>query len=320
MTALQAFSEVEALNAQASALVRRGLQLVEDGRAGAAADALACFDRALAIRVALPVARAPHLQYDLAGTWLNRAAILADTGRASDLAAAMAACDAALTLLCELPLAADPRFPRRLAIAYQNLGMALLVHGGAAVTAAITAFRAAIRVVDNAAGQGIADGTYLLATAWVSLADAQATDPSDTSCRDAMASAGSALHLVRDTERTDPNAAAVGLKARHVFCRALARCLPPAGQSPPSLCDDVHLGTDAADEGLALARHWQALGTTRFQSVADDLFRFGARLYARYQPQFLCEFVIDHRGGTTLPDDRAADGGPVALALVFSGR
>ena len=31
-----------------------------------------------------------------------------------------------------------------------------------------------------------------------------------------------------------------------------------------------------------------------FRPLAFDLFRFGARVYARYQPQFLDEFIDDN--------------------------
>ena len=31
-----------------------------------------------------------------------------------------------------------------------------------------------------------------------------------------------------------------------------------------------------------------------FRPLAFDLFRFGARVYARYQPQFLDEFIADN--------------------------
>jgi hypothetical protein len=58
--------------------------------------------------------------------------------------------------------------------------------------------------------------------------------------------------------------------------------------------EDVHEATDVADEALELARHWERQGVSRFRPIAYDLFRFGARLYAVYQPQFLDEFVADN--------------------------
>ena len=52
--------------------------------------------------------------------------------------------------------------------------------------------------------------------------------------------------------------------------------------------------TDAVDDGLTLARRWEQAGVARFRDIAYDLFRFGARVYAVYQPQFLNEFVLDN--------------------------
>jgi hypothetical protein len=87
----------------------------------------------------------------------------------------------------------------------------------------------------------------------------------------------------------------VGLHARHVCCRAIARCLPPHCAPLSVSIDDVHLATDAADDGLRLARLWEARGVTKFRAVANDLYQFGAGVYARYQPQFLREFIADYQ-------------------------
>ena len=89
------------------------------------------------------------------------------------------------------------------------------------------------------------------------------------------------------------SAAEVGLKARHVCCRALLpRLFEP--QVDASIPHEIHQATDLVDEGLALARRWEQEGVTSFRDLADDLFRFGARLYGRYQPQFLVEFLGDN--------------------------
>ena len=58
--------------------------------------------------------------------------------------------------------------------------------------------------------------------------------------------------------------------------------------------EDVHEATDAVDDGLALVRSWEQRGVRCFRPLAFDLFRFGARVYARYQPQFLEEFIDDN--------------------------
>ena len=41
-------------------------------------------------------------------------------------------------------------------------------------------------------------------------------------------------------------------------------------------------------------RSWEQRGVEAFRAVAFELFRFGARVYARYQPQFLEEFIDDN--------------------------
>ena len=64
---------------------------------------------------------------------------------------------------------------------------------------------------------------------------------------------------------------------------------------------DVHDATDLADEGLGLVRAWERRGVDRFRNLAADLFRFGARVYAYYQPHFLLEFFneqLDPRQST----------------------
>ena len=62
---------------------------------------------------------------------------------------------------------------------------------------------------------------------------------------------------------------------------------------------NVHDATDLADEGLALVREWERRGVGRFRKLASDLFRFGARVYAHYQPHFLEEFLREHYHVTT---------------------
>ena len=58
--------------------------------------------------------------------------------------------------------------------------------------------------------------------------------------------------------------------------------------------DDVHDATDAVDDGLALVRVWEQREVIHLRPLAVDLFRFGAHIYARYQPQFLQEFIEEN--------------------------
>jgi tetratricopeptide (TPR) repeat protein len=287
-------AEIQALDAHASTLMKRGIRLLGDAQPGAVAEALACFDRALELRRRLPFETAPSLRYGLAACWLNRADALMRLGDSAQIPVALRAYDEALVLLQGLPLGDAPRFPRRMAIAHQNRGLALHAQGGAGVTAAIAAFRDAIAILDHEQAALIPDRQYLLAAVWMNLAiarAAQATTEPDPLAREA---ALRAISLVAHLEAHDADAAEVGLKARHVVCQTIARDLALQTVSGETAIDDVHEATDVVDDGLGLVRHWEHHGVARFRAVAHDLFRFGARVYERYQPHFLDEFLLEN--------------------------
>ena len=286
---------VAALNDQASALVRRGLALLEHAAPDASGEALACFDGALAIRLAFPAdVSTPALRYDLAGAWLNRAAVLVAMGGGDRVVAAMQAYEAALALLRELPLHADARFPRRLAIAHQNRGLAYATHGSGAGHLVYRDLLDAVAVLEREESAAIADRGYLLAATWVSLAQEQVKEPAEAAWRRAIGSAAEARRHLRGAEADDADAAAVWLTACHVGCQGLARCLSQAGSTATAVSDDVHQATDAVEAGLALARAWEARGVPRFRPIAQALLQFGTRVYAECQPHFLDEFLADH--------------------------
>jgi tetratricopeptide (TPR) repeat protein len=288
-------ARVGILNGQASALVRRGLALLDDAAPGAADQALACFDSALAIRLAFPAeASTPELRYDLAGTWLNRAAVLVAMGGGDRVVAALRAYDAALAVLRALPLAADARFPRRLAIALQNRGLAYATHGTGVGHLVYRDLLDAVDVLARDESAAIPDRAYLRAATWVSLAQEQLKEPAEAAWRRALGSAAEARRHLQGTEAEYADAAAVWLTACHVGCQGLARCLSEGASAAGVVSDDVHQATDAVEAGLALARAWEARGVTRFRPIAQALLRFGTRVYTEYQPHFLDEFLAEH--------------------------
>ena len=286
-------SEVEAINTHASTLMKRGIHLLGVIAPNAVSEALGCFDQALELRRGLPVDAVPILRYGLAACWLNRADALVRLGNDDQITDAVRSFDEGIRLLHGLPLGEDPRFPRRLAMAYQNRGLALRAQGRPAVET-IAAFTEAIAILDHDQAALIPDRRYLLAVVWVNLATARADEASAESEALARTAALRAIALVTKMEETDEAAAEVGLKARHVLCQTIALRLPSSARADETMPDDVHEATDVADDGLGLVRHWEQLGVDRFRSIAFDLFRFGARVYARYQPQFLHEFVLDN--------------------------
>jgi hypothetical protein len=286
-------SEIEAIDAQATVLMKRGLGLIEDARPDGNADALICFERALVLRRRLPFETQPRLAYGLAACWLNRADVLMRVGDDRSVTDAISSYDEALRLLRRLPLHEDERFCRRLAIALQNRGLALRRQPTPAAAAeSVAAFTEAIDLLGSEAAAGVADRRSMLATIWLNLASVlvSANQEAEPSAPDA---ARQALALVADLEREDAAAAEVGILARHVLCRALAAHVSSTTTAGAVPHDQVHEATDAVEEGLDLVRVWERNGVNRFRALAHDLFRFGAQVYALHQPQFLNEFVGD---------------------------
>jgi tetratricopeptide (TPR) repeat protein len=280
--------EIEAIDAQASSFMKEGLRLMHSGEDTDAA--LLCFDRALEMRRRLPT-EVPVHAYGLAASWLNRAEALTRMG-SSYHALTLGAYDEALALLRLLPPGDDVRFPRRLAIAHQNRALVLAALNPPATEDAIAALGEAIAVLDHAEAMETNERDFLLAFVWMNLANIQASGATNASDVAARETARRALTLVKSYEHGDAAAAKAGLTARHVLCQIAARRLSMDAESETKMAD-VHDATDLADEGLELVREWERRDIGDFRDLASDLFRFGARVYARYQPQFLSEFLSE---------------------------
>lgn len=287
-------AEVETINSEASELMHRGMAFLEEPRREAAIDALDCFDRALELRRRVPADRSPLQGYLLAACLLNRGDALVRMGDVGPVAAALASYDEAIAVLRQLPLAEDARYPRRLALGLQNRALALQARGrDGDVDLAAASFADALAVLDQECSRGIEDRPYVCAVVWLNFANLHATQASDEAHATARDAAVRALQSVASLEAADPNAAAAGLQARHVLCRVCAHSLSQAAESA-EMPEDVHEATDAVDDGLELVRIWEQRGVPYFRPFALDLFRFGARVYARYQPQFLDEFIEEN--------------------------
>ena len=287
-------AEVQSINDAASVLMKRGIAYLEEPRREAAIDALHCFDEALGLRRRVPAGYSPFQGYLLAACLLNRADALVRLNDPSALAAALGSYEEGIEVLRALPLDQDPRYPRRLAMACQNRGLALQIRGqeGDAEASAAT-FAEAIEVLDHERCTAVSDRDYLRAVVWLNIASLRAVDAAPESHAAAREAALRALAYVQGIEKHDLKAATAGLHARHVLCRLCADSLAQSDDEA-DMPDDVHEATDAVDEGLALVRSWERRGVEAFRAFAFDLFRFGARVYARYQPHFVDEFIAEN--------------------------
>jgi tetratricopeptide (TPR) repeat protein len=283
-------SDPIARNELASVWMHRGIDLLNAGEEAGLEEAVRCFDQAIALRRTLPLAENANHRYGLAAGWMNRGDAMARLGTRERLAESVSSYDEALTLLRSLPLKENPLYPRRLAIAWINRGEARLKeNSGVAGTEARDCFRKALAVLDDSSAVAIVDLALLRAGALTNLASAL-LNCSDGKAREARSLAQRALALVRDEEQNDPTAAEAGMKARHVACRSIAVESRDGQSIPPEL---IALATEAVDEGLALARHWELRGKSGFRALSEDLFRFGCRIYQVGQPHFLAEFILE---------------------------
>jgi len=269
--------------------MHRGIDLLNGNDPAGLEKAVACFDQAIALRRTLPLAEEPRHRYGLAAGWMNRGDALARLGAKAQLVESLRSYDEALGLLRTLPLEDDPLYPRRLAIAWINRGVTRQKEETAAATTdAIGCFREALAVLEAPSAAALVDLPLLRAGALTNLAGAWLD--SDRPAVEARSLAQQALALIKHAEQTDVVAAEAAFKARLAVCRAIAAESRDGKLVPPEL---MEMTIDVVDEGLMLARHWEQRGERGFRALAQDLFRFGCRIYPAGQPHFLAEFILE---------------------------
>ena len=278
-------------DAAANVLTRRGIALLENGGRVELLEAIRCFDQAIELRRTLPLSEDPWIRYGLSAGWLNRGDTFTRLGSAQDLEEALRSFDEALVHIQQLPLDTHPLFRKRLAIAWLNRGLSLqAMKTENGLNAALTSFNRCIAICRDERLGDFPENRHLSAAAWTNRANAL-LDLAAPSALNALIAARCAIDLT-DGAENDLALAEIGIKARHILCRALALML--LKQLPHERpADWIDEATDAVESGLQLARLWEAKGHTKFKALRDDLFRFGARVYQTFQPHFLTEFLLE---------------------------
>jgi hypothetical protein len=169
-----------------------------------------------------------------------------------------------------------------------NRGISLHQQGTAAgYASAAESFERGIEVVREHP-----EHVLLLACAWMNRGNALLrTEPPRAT--EARASALAALELLAKVEREDLLAAETVLKARYILCQAIGELLAGDVAADGAL-ELASAATDALEEGMRLARYWEARGETGFRPLLADFFRFGVAAYRAHQPHFLPEFVLEN--------------------------
>ncbi|MBL9168886.1 MAG: hypothetical protein JNN07_14195 [Verrucomicrobiales bacterium] len=281
---------IDVRNFLANVWTNRGIALMNEGGFDNLTQSIRSFDKAIECRRAYPPDVDPWIRYGLAAGWMNRGDALTRLGGTNNLELALTAYDEALGVMLSFPPQAAAAFRQRTAIAWMNRGITLQAFATEdAQREAIDCFEQADACLEGLAETG--DSAQIRAAVSMNHANAllQSGIPNPTQ---ACKSARKAISYSHGAERQHLRSAEVGLKARYILCQALT-CL--IGEHPDGATRDPLFAeaTDAVDEGMELIRHWTASGSPLSRTIANDLFRFGARVYQAYQPHFLTEFLLE---------------------------
>ncbi|MES2595602.1 MAG: hypothetical protein V4662_09720 [Verrucomicrobiota bacterium] len=281
----------EELAVTAKTWMQRGIALLSAGKPEVLKDALHCFDQALELRRQLPWQTNEKYRWLLTACWMNRGDVLTRLGGPPMLLDAVRSFDEAITVLEALPLDADPQYRGRLVLAWMNRSLALRFQEGpeSLDEALFSLARAESTLLEGTRAPDMS----LLASIIMNRA-ALLLEFSPPRAQEALQGADTLIELCGPTEKTDELAFELGLKARHVFCRAVAYLLETPPVDPAHADDWLMRATDRVDEALRLTAIWSKQDTApAFQILQFELFRFGCHMYLAWQPHFLADFILD---------------------------
>jgi hypothetical protein len=282
---------VEETLARAGEGIRAGQASEHLGTPDAFRVAVANYDTTIGLLRTLPISL-EQVRSALAIALMNRGNALQKQHSPDALEAAVKAYDDAIVLLRTLPLRERPAYRNSLGAAWMNRGHAQLAGGEPIhVASSIHSFREAIGVLQTLPLDD--SGAFRMNLAAAMMNESNALMRSHEPTR-ALESARAALGVTSPAEQAEAVLADIGLKARRVACEALGHQLFLASERGESTKQMAEEAIDLVDDGLALARQWEARGQPHFRYISTRLFRFGAQLYAVQHPDFLAEFILEH--------------------------
>ena len=247
--------------------------------------ALACFERAISIREALPWREQPLTAWGLAAGWINRGDVLrrVDEPRGEE---ALESYARAIEVLDSLPLGENAAYPERLMLAWINRGTT--AGDMRRIDPALACFSEAEKLLSKWETGFRPERILLESMLRVNRARVfLEAGRMDEGC----AESDRAVRVLGPLEPGDGLIAEAGVRARATLCRALAGWLDQPGASEPD-GDWIAKATDAVEEALAIVKR-----SGMAAEIAADLVRYGARIYRVCQPQFLVEFIRECLAG-----------------------
>lgn len=286
----------DANNLKANIWTNHGIALLTLNNEESLKQALGHFDRAIELRKALPLDQNPVFPWGLAAALMNRADVLSRLDAKTHADEVVRSYDEAIKALSAMPPDSHPSLPSRIALAWMNRGLIL---ESADPAEALRSLNQAVETCESVPPEhrGAAEAHRVLIGALLNRTVVQAaTDPTA-----AWPNAQKTILLTQQIEQRELLAAEIGLRARYLLCRLHT-------QLQPKEADDwITETTDAVDDGLALARHWYKHGVKSLQPLAQELFRFGLKVYQIWQPHFLSEYILDNL------DPERSPGSPVDI-------
>ena len=309
-----------------AAWVNLGCALQACGDKAGPGGAVDAFDRGIELLERLPIADNFRFRHNLAAAWMGRADALAVVGTDAACSGALRAYDRAIEVARRLPMEEKASHRILLASCGINRGNLRQRAGDAgALSAAVESYDGALAALGTLPQSGHRLACHHAATAWANRGAALLLASAGDNAGQAVDSARMSLAQIEGRDLVSPASAELQLRALRVMAGGLETLLLASGPAPRA--DTVAAMSNLAERGIALAVGCRERAPGQLDPYLAWFFGFGSRIYGRYQPQFLAEFLDevlgrwnDRAGPEAGAELRSIAGQAVAAALQGLGR